>query len=71
MKKEDYMKLSKEQDMKIKFRAGKLMECFCILPSLHLNWIQLSDGKLLYLQFGWLFWFIQLFFGKHSIKEVV
>ena len=29
--------------MKIKFRAGKLMECFCILPSLHLIWILLSD----------------------------
>ena len=72
MKKEDYMKLSKEQDMKIEFRAGKLMECFCILPSLHLNWIQFRGGKLWYIQFGWFFWFIELlFYDKRLTEEVV
>ena len=44
----------------MKITVGKLAECFAFLPSLNLSWIRTSIGTIYFLQFGWLYWYIQV-----------
>lgn len=44
----------------MKIKTGKLRECFAFLPSLNLNWVRTSKGTIYILQFGWLYWYIQI-----------
>lgn len=40
-------------------KIERIIEGFCILPSLNINWLTDKDGKRIYdIQFAWLFWFI-------------
>ena len=44
----------------MKIKTGKLIECFAFLPSLNLSWVRTCRGTIHILQFGWLYWYIQV-----------
>lgn len=44
----------------MKIKTGRLTECFAFLPSLNLNWARFHKGNVYFLQFGWLYWYIQV-----------
>lgn len=44
----------------MKIKTGKLIECFAFLPSLNLSWVRTCRGTIYILQFGWLYWYIQV-----------
>ena len=40
-------------------KYGWLIEAFCILPWININWMYNKDMKRIYdIQFAWLFWYI-------------
>lgn len=41
-------------------KTGRLVECFVILPSLHLNWVRTFKGTIYILKLGWLYWYIEV-----------
>lgn len=43
----------------MKVTTGKLTECFAFLPSLSLTWMESYKGNMYFLQFAWLYWYIE------------
>ena len=40
-------------------KYGWIVEGFCILPSININWMHNKDMKRIYdIQFAWFFWYI-------------
>lgn len=51
----------------MKVKAGKLKECFVIVPSLSFSWVGLSSGRMYYIQLTWICWYIYLgLYKKYS-----
>lgn len=42
----------------MEIKKGKMIGCFAVTPAINVNWIQLTDTNLYYIQFAWLFWYI-------------
>lgn len=44
----------------MKIKTGRLIECFVFLPTLNLSWVRTLKGNIYFLQFAWLYWYIQV-----------
>jgi len=44
----------------MKIKAGKLRECVAFLPSLNLSWVRTFKETIYIIQFGWLYWYIEV-----------
>ena len=44
----------------MKITTGRAIECFVFTPSLALSWVRISKGNIYFLQFAWLYWYIQI-----------
>ena len=57
----------------MKITAGKIFECFAFLPSLNLSWMRTTKGNIYFLQFGWLYWYIELRqnFNKYGLRTEI
>ena len=50
-------------------KFGKIIEGFCILTSIAINWMVFCGERHYSLQFAWLWWYIQ--FGADTQQEIV
>ena len=49
----------------IKFKCGKLKECFAVLPILNFEWIiYKQEVKIYTIKFAWFWWFVDFIKGK-------
>lgn len=44
----------------MEIKAGRLIECFVFLPTLNLSWVRTLKRNIYFLQFTWLYWYIQV-----------
>jgi len=51
--------------------GGRIIEGFCILPSINVNWMSLCKDKKTYfdIQFAWFFWYFTIGQIKKKLKE--
>ena len=51
------------------FTCGRNIECFCLLPSIDINWMPLKEGRFWDLRFCWFFWYITFGQIHKKLKE--
>lgn len=44
----------------MKIKTGRLFRYFIFTPSLNLSWVRTARGNIYFLQFAWLYWYIQI-----------
>ena len=51
------------------FTCGRNIECFCLLPSIDINWMPLKEGRFWDIRFCWFFWYITFGQIHKKLKE--
>lgn len=53
----------------MEIKKGKMVECFAVTPTINVSWIKFPDTNVYYLQFAWLFWYINFAYKKSRWKR--
>lgn len=50
-------------------KVGRIIEGFCVLPSLSINWMYFCGERHYSIQFAWLWWYISTYKSQMEIVD--